>query len=425
MADLPVAVLPLPTEPCSVTRAELKAERWKLSDRCPVCQCLVGLHGDGRPIPPAGFHPAPRHSMWDFTKILNLVIKDVRWRKSDSSSHSPQTSRQFFSSLEVRLAQYTEFKDSEWVKLLPALVEDSDAAVWVLNEIAQFNPPLTWAAAMAKFSQHFDTSDLTERTRAQYAKCRMGQSESPQEYTTRFIRLCHLLNYHSGDGEARCVEEMIDRVVPHLKTQFKLMKESVLRSGNHEELAKLKTLHYSAESLISLGQTLSSTSQVPNRDRDHREPQSSKFNGRKRDRPVPTEKRCTIHPNSTNHSTDECKELKRRRQESKNNDSRADRPRSMETRSSAKQNSNSSSNSKVNCYHCGKPGHIKPNCPNLGNGEKSSAGPPGSKNSASSGKSNQQPGSARSSQSSGHTTASMEVHDSQEQSSDVDHSEEE
>ncbi len=418
MADLPIDVAPLPAEPCAVTRAELKAERLKLGDPCPVCHRLVGHHGDGRPLPFAGFRSDQRVPSWDYPKVQGLV-KDVRWLKADSSSHNPQTSRQFFSRLEVRLTQYADFKDSEWVKLLPSLIDDSDAAVWVLNEIVNSNPPLSWSAAMARFSQHFDTSDLTEQTRAQYTRCKMGLSESPQEFTTRFIRLCHLLNYHAGDGEARCVEDMIDRVVPQLKTQFKLMKETVSRSGNHEELAKLKTLHYAAESLISLGQTLSTPFQAPNRDRDHRESQSSRFNGKKRDRPLSVGKSCSFHPNSTNHSTDECKEFKRRRLESKNIDSR-DRSRSIETRSSAKQNSGN--NSKLTCYGCGKSGHIKPNCPN-GNGEKSSAGPPGSKNSASSGKSNQQPGSARSSQSSGHTTASMEVHDSQKQSSDVDHSE--
>ena len=361
-----------PRDVCDITREEFRIDKKRLEFICPVCELAVARHRAAAPAAQVA-QPAQARSKWDYPKIHGLV-KDIRWLKNSDS----QTSRQFFSKIEVRLTEYDDLKDTDWLKLLPSLMDDAEASYWVKDEIAFAVPPLTWAQGIEKFSQHFDSSDLVHQNRTRFAKCRMTAGEPVQEFTTRFINLCTRLGYHKGEHETRSIEEMIDRLTPELRRNYQLMKSTIMRTGNAFEIAKLQSLHDVSESLIELGHTLSSNSSSSHgqsSDRKESGGGSLKVVGKNFKRSASAisssgtegELRCSYHVNARSHTDADCSYLKNKRARVQSGSNSRPPNKGPVTRSS------SEAKSKVVCYNCNEEGHIKPNCPLLANGNSKSA----------------------------------------------------
>jgi hypothetical protein len=468
--------------PCHLTVEVLRSDKRRLgiADHCPICSHLVGLHrlekqaapssivqigqgqGQGQGAMGSGnanfqsqlqsqssvvglldvsnntnsnraegplgsaisgsqVQNAPRGLFWDYPKVQPLV-KDIRWMKD--APHHGQTSRLFALKLEVRLVQYEEFKDTEWVKLLPSLMEDPDSALWVRDHIVHCRPPLKWSESMLRFGQQFDSADLDRLNRLKFSKCRMAVGESPLEYTTRFRHLCGLLNYHQGEHEPRSVQEMVDRATPELRKEFLFMRNLITRSGQQHEIDKLSSLEGVAATLISIGQALNSSSLgagsglIDRRDRDvsHHSSSSSltipklssprwagglaslkKRRSREFERSGGSvqgggskNKSCVYHPSATSHSTEECSQYKKIRMSTSNsnpqnqngfsrNGSGSMNPTSGQgfspsSSSSFQYRKNDSITDNRICHHCNQPGHTKFYCPKLAQSKGSSNG---------------------------------------------------
>ena len=123
---------------CNLTVDQLRGDKRRLDARCPICQVQVGLHRNPSIEKQEAGNKNKRDKdsdsdesdendssvKWKFDKALALV-KDIKWLKSSAT----QTSRTFFTSLEVRLSYYDKFKNTRWVELLPHRMADEKHAL--------------------------------------------------------------------------------------------------------------------------------------------------------------------------------------------------------------------------------------------------------------------------------------------------------
>lgn len=401
----------VPAQQCNATFEMFMAAKAKIDYRCPSCHRLVIEHStleqQQRAAPAA---PVARGPVFDYSKVSNLV-KDVRWLKGQAA----QTSRHFFSQLEVLLAPYRDFQDSEWVKILPARMENTQQGQWILTHLVEAQPALTWVQIKKRFSEHFDTADLQQETRQEFARCRMTSSESAQDYVTRYLTLANMLGYDKDQLEERTVQEMIDRLQPDLQGAYLQFKAN-MRVANPDVFARLSSLSFVADRIIELSLAL-----APNAQRARGTPtqQTSQTGSQQqqRKRPAPAEqtrqrsqeaKHCDNHPNATSHTTEECRLAGGINKEPRRTSNAATAPQErpgVQTRSAAKSR-------EAHCYHCNEVGHIKPNCPQL----KSSSGTASDSASQKYGSSGKPPASGpKTPTQRGTTTASVRVHGDQEQ----------
>ena len=368
----PVSQPPVPI--CSVTRKEFLASKISLASKCPGCKHLVIHHAkeDERP-PPAEVAPElnahPRSPHWDYTKVYGLV-KEVRWKRNSDT----QTSSRFFSQIEVRLTQYSFYKDSEWFKLVPSLMEDPDAGAWVLENIVKADPSLTWDQGVAAFSAHFDTANNQERLRSLYHRCEMKPNETVQQFTTRFMNLVTRLGYDkSSIDEARTIDDLLDRVPLSLKSQWKFWK-STIRSDEHEELERLKKLSFVIQRLITISvsnpELITPAAMAPGLDRkSSKRPHSSKSSGKK------AGPGCPIHGPNASHSAAECtlvqSAARSYKKQKSNNASGSGSKLPRRDSSGDRHSSKPSQGNAFTCYTCGAVGHKSPDCPQRSSSQSS------------------------------------------------------
>ena len=386
-------------QPCDITREEFKAERLKLDSLCPICAHPVGRHAreslrkvsfpvvanDPAPAaaPPAAAVSDYSRIRWDFPKIMQMLTsKNCAWRRE--SSNSTQISSQFFASIEIHLAPYAEFKETEWMKLLPSLMEDQvNSGAWVLKNIVEHQPPYSWSAVKAAFASHFDRADLIQVLRARMHAMRMKTSETVLSFTNRYIELASQLGYTKGDQEPRTIMDMIERVTPELQKQYRLKQLGLAE----DQLLKLTSIQAVANELIALNQAMNPVihSESNDRDTEKRVRSTSPSGVDRSDRAL----MCRFHPKATDHSTSQCRKNKFNSDNFKRN---FDRLREASDRGSfppkrvrfstdraGKSDGSSATGSAASdrdpiCFNCNQSGHIRPNCPQL-NANRSSSAP--------------------------------------------------
>jgi hypothetical protein len=344
---------------CPWTVEMLLAGKVAATASCPNCREKVIAHV---------VKGATDNRRFDHSKVLPM-LKGIRWLKNPGTA---QTSQEFFSSIELRLTAYHEFRDSEWVKFLPGLMEDQHDGRWVNEKI--LIPKLTWDLAKSAFSLQFDRSILRDDLRRQYHRCRQQPSEHIQEFLRRFRDLCSQLDYDkSTDQEIRSVEELLDRIQPTLKADYFLFSRGIMSTGSDEARGSLQTLEGVSRHLIEISKNRPPLGHAAPPS-SHQPPSASGNNGnrhRDRDRkrgapPAGPQQRsggqqnrvartCPEHPNGS-HSWDVC---------SKNpaNSGSAERVRPASTQE--RKPGPAPPASVLTCYACGQAGHKSsdPKCP--------------------------------------------------------------
>jgi RNase H-like domain found in reverse transcriptase/Integrase core domain/Chromo (CHRromatin Organisation MOdifier) domain/Integrase zinc binding domain/Retrotransposon gag protein len=272
---------------------------------------------------------------------VSKMLRDVKWPKSRSPDfHSDQ----FFTQIENKLSIFPRGSSDQWIPALPALIEDARSATWVRENIVEASSVTTWAQAKKTFSRHFDVSVLDDLLEDQYAECKQNPKETVQSYTDRFLDLCHQLGYDSDVVmEKRSVKDLVKGLHPYARKQYKTFK-SMVNTQDSSNSSRFDRMHEVVRILIELSINSSIQDQSSGKPQQSEQGKlSSVSSGKKLS--------CKFHPNSSSHSTAQCK-MNKANQQLQN--------KSNSTPSSTPTNSNTN---KGACHLCGSTDHWKPNCP--------------------------------------------------------------
>ena len=286
------------------------------------------------------------------------VIHDLpQWKKDYKICNT------FFNTLEQLFVVHNISDESMYKRYLHLTLNelhDSDRT-YAFNHI--INTDHTWAEVKSLFAQRFETYDHVNRLRKQYNDIRYTQNDTIQTFSNRFINICNDLSYPVDDPQTihkfltLLPTEMHRRLLLSIEVAEKSIDDYKSLSSLVQKIIRLENAQNNAAFVTSSGDNQSSSKH--NHNNNNKNEKHNKNATSTSSSPV---KRCVNHPNSTNHSTAEC-----RFGPSKSTSYSAMSPAKSQSTSSVSFASNLSTPGRTQpiCHHCNKPGHIKPNCPDL------------------------------------------------------------
>lgn len=312
-------------------------------DACPACLILVARH-PRRPVSAlvgpaatAGITSAQTNShsfstLHNISKLTNLL---PRWTRDS-------VCRTFLDHIHEILTPLG-LPSEEWIRVLPFLMDDAFARKWVSENL--IGKGLDWAEASAKFTAHFQACDYSVVLQRKYRNCKQGDKESVQAYGDRFLALAASLGISEDNPLA--INQFLENLSPIIyKEYFKWLADKQFDNPDFT----VTSLHKIVARCIAFD--------VANRTANLSSHSSSSSSSNDRPRASP-KKTCQYHPNSTSHTTAECK--------SKGGSQSASSglTQSHSVKAEASQSSNAQTPVKTNktCYVCSERGHYANTCP--------------------------------------------------------------
>lgn len=335
----------------------------------------------------------------DQYKILTDMVKinpQLMW--SDE-----QEAHRFLMDLES-LLEFSPVKPIYWTSLILMMVPGKFELerAWIYNNI--MTPLLSWPTAKLAFVKHFQRGDYLDGRRLLYAQCNQTSGETIQEYSRRFQTLATQLHY--SDLDTQTIYHYVEGLHRHIQQKLITYKITMRTVGGNPTWDFI-----SLSSTISLAITIGTeaiytqrpqaqptlplhlqrsalanpTSKHPLTNNNKTKPtdihaaltltSKASMNPRKRITNSSTEeKKCQYHPNSTSHTTDECRTKGGGSKELNTPTPKPTlptkpQPSTMTTTTGIKLTPTPSSN--IQCYRCNQFGHMARECPqNLSNKSK-------------------------------------------------------
>ena len=244
---------------------------------------------------------------------------------------------------------------AEWNKAFVIQFADPSfvsQAQWIQDNIV--NKSLTWEQSKKVFSSHFELADFRVTLQAEYDACKQSKGESVQLYADRFSDICSQLGYLDDN------ELVIHHFVSHLNERlhqryFDSIGQIQCTDPDFEIRSLTRAIAHCIKLEVSASRAAASRYSNP-------DGSSSSSSGAAAS---VANKHCIYHPDSTSHSTANCRAVPA----SNKLAAAASAPASSDV-TSASSVLKTTGNSNVASWHdtatcrvCGQVGHISPNCP--------------------------------------------------------------
>ena len=338
----------------------------------------------------------------DQYKILTDMVKinpQLMW--SDE-----QEAHRFLTGLES-LLEFSPVKPTHWISLILMMIPGKYELerAWIYNNI--MTPLLPWQAAKAAFVKHFQRGDYVDGRRLLYSQCNQVSGETTQEYSRRFQTLASQLHY--PDSDIQTIYHYLEGLHRHIQQKLITYKITMRTVGGdptwdfvslgttialaitigtepiytqHPQIQPTLPLHLQHSALANPSKHASSTNTQKLKSTDTVSSHKGPAENRKRSsNSLVEEKKCQYHPNSTSHTTEEC-----RTQGGKPRDTSVTmvtlkpglstpvkpQPTMVTTTTSVKPTTSSG----PQCYRCNQVGHMSRECPQNPNRQRSSTPKP-------------------------------------------------
>ena len=338
---------------CRFSFQDLQRDGLKLLQECPFCHWLVHEHTQSEKIPAS-----------EFTKVVKdayKILKDQNctWPVKNNSSQAESSSKMFFQKIEMLLRSVVT--DSKvYVAVLPLITNDHRGKLWVDENIVSVRPALSWEESKKKFSDHFDSRSLREDLRSEYRNLRQRQGETVQSFAEKFTYFVRALDFKD---ENFIISDFKNKLLYDI--QMELTRAIGLMPGGESKFyEEYNTSELFIEKCIDVDRIFVAMNQISNLNRRNNSDSEtpSRRKSKKRSSPVASndssdrkksrgELSCSMH-GLGNHSTEQCKTLKRQREaETINSEPKVQSSRTI------------SPPSYYVCKICNIPGHFRNDCP--------------------------------------------------------------
>ena len=308
---------------CSTYLEELRSEfNLRLVDSCPICLITVGRHAretvrsdnhqsDITESSPRSFNVAKAFRNLKSTSVLPI------W-KSNNLCHV------FIADLK-RCLKNSEIPESEWYRSFAYISDDFMVDDWIDRNLIDPEPHLTFEQACDKFRSHFESASAADLIAQEYSICHQKANETVQSYSDRFSSICARRGIQDSDPLA--IQHFVEHLLPSISRNYRTQIGIAKANGQSPKVSTLTGVIAYAIALDIATQGNDSFTSISY-------PSSS------------SAKSCSFHPNSTSHSSFEC------------------RSQSMKVSSSPSLSSHVKSIASVVCYRCGQSGHFANRCSN-------------------------------------------------------------
>ena len=286
-----------------------------------------------------------------FKDLLQIVRELPKWGK-DSVCY------EFLRNLKMKLLN-SGLPEYEWVRLLPHLFPgDLDKAEWI-NENIDYKMH-SWDHACKTFENHFQEMDYHEQIQTAFDKCHQAKDSLVQTYADEFELLCHKLDIQ--DNNSMAVTKFIIGLNPAVVRSFydhvtKVPTAVTKVNGSFSSLRQVMAVCMALD--VAYRTSQHAIGEMFGKKSGFTEESTIKDNSNNENIDKPY---CRYHPNLHNHTTAECRSLKKRGPSSSfTNSTRSNGfdgvNKHQRTQWPERQNEN------IICYKCNEPGHIATNCP--------------------------------------------------------------
>ena len=340
---------------CTSYREELSP--LQPTDPCGVCGVKVGRHARDPTVVAAAQASAAKASAAAvadpadpsvgagntslFTKLMKISTQLPKWNK--------QTVCRTFLEKVSLIMPNSGVPSEKWNLVFRHLLSDDISALrWVTANV--IDKALDWEASRVAFTTHFQSSDHGETLKMEYQACKQGRQESVQSYSDRFTNLLEQLGFVEDDPQT------IMQFTGNLHTDIQIeFKRSVMQSRQTAPTFAIDTLHKAIQLGIEID-VINRTNELTVREPAQKSGSTGAKPGSSSGVSSGGVKHCKNHPNSTNHTTAECKMGA--------SSSKAGAAGTPGANSGQFKQAPKGDRSSVECFNCGELGHYKTSCPN-------------------------------------------------------------
>jgi RNase H-like domain found in reverse transcriptase/Integrase core domain/Chromo (CHRromatin Organisation MOdifier) domain/Integrase zinc binding domain/Reverse transcriptase (RNA-dependent DNA polymerase)/Retrotransposon gag protein len=340
-----------PPRRCNIYYEELIKDQ-KVSDQCLICKELVAYHErdphyDNKSIQPNSQSLTNTNNSSASMSVPTSILNNLPKWKVDYKHAKP-----FLQRFEQVLTA-ANVDETNWPRLLLHSVENVSEAQWIKINIVDFKPTLKWSEAKDVFTKHFGNYSYHMKVVSEYESCKQLKHESVQKYADRFTQLCDDLCYDYTDKLV--IQHFIMGLLPNVQADYR----------KHIHLAKLAN-NNSNINLGSLRDVIELTLELSLLDLNHQPHSSttSDTSDSKNSSPAKKKLYCKFHPDSTSHTTAQCRS--HNSYNNNNNNATAANDNSGGGKDKPKYNNDNKSGAKkpVVCKLCGGPHYPNdPSCP--------------------------------------------------------------
>jgi hypothetical protein len=274
-------------------------------------------------------HPISRDYSRQFDKVLGRISL---WSKHNTHASS---CREFLESLEYSLEIFSVPQD-QWYRILPLVFEKGDyaSARYVKSHITGPHPvSLDWSDAKSLFVSHFQRADYLQVVERDFGSCRQRPREPVQQYADRFLSFCEDLTIE--DTSTQAISKFTNGLLDTIRKKYNNL------------VAMMELSPHGATFVQSLSAVVKACVKL-----DVAEGPYSEYVSSTNSKSSP-KLYCKYHPNSTTHSTQDCRVRP----------SQPSRSTFMTKSTTTSSSAQGRPSTNLKCFSCGEVGHLSPSCP--------------------------------------------------------------